>query len=173
CRRPGALRRGRARPVERAAAGAARVRGRPRARAALERRGARAEVGRRARRARGGVVREGRARGAGGARARRLGHLQRPASAVSHAHGAGGDPLTVAEAYAEVERITRREARNFAYGIRVLPREKRQAISAVYAFARRVDDVADGDLPVTEKRARLAELGASLDEQSDDPMLVA
>src|SRR5262249_9876406 len=80
--------------------------------------------------------------GAGGARARRLGHLQRPASAVAYAARAGGAPLTVAEAYAEVERITRREARNFAYGIRVLPREKRQAISAVYAFARRVDDIA-------------------------------
>jgi phytoene synthase len=81
--------------------------------------------------------------------------------------------LTVEEAYAEVERITRREARNFAYGIRVLPREKRQAISAVYAFARRVDDIADGELPVDEKRARLAELRASLDAPSDDPMLVA
>ena len=81
--------------------------------------------------------------------------------------------MTVAEAYAEVERLTRREARNFAYGIRVLPREKRQAISAVYAFARRVDDLADGDLPTGEKRARLAELGAALDAPPADAMLVA
>jgi phytoene synthase len=81
--------------------------------------------------------------------------------------------VTVAEAYAEVERLTRKEARNFAYGIRVLPREKRQAISAVYAFARRVDDVADGPLPVDEKRARLLELRAALDAPPGDSMFVA
>lgn len=81
--------------------------------------------------------------------------------------------MTVAEAYAEVERLTRREARNFAYGIRVLPREKRQAISAVYAFARRVDDIADGTLPVDEKRARLRELRAALAAPAADATLVA
>jgi phytoene synthase len=69
----------------------------------------------------------------------------------------------VREAYAEVERITRREAKNFAYGIMVLPRRKRQAIAAIYAFARNVDDVADGCLPPEEKRARLEELRAGLD----------
>jgi len=37
--------------------------------------------------------------------------------------------MTVQEAYAEVERITRREAKNFSYGIMVLPRDKRQAIA--------------------------------------------
>jgi phytoene synthase len=52
--------------------------------------------------------------------------------------------VTTEQAYAEVERLTRRRARNFAYGIMVLPREKRRAIAAIYAFARRVDDVADG-----------------------------
>jgi len=81
--------------------------------------------------------------------------------------------VTVADAYAEVERLTRREARNFAYGIRVLPREKRQALSAVYAFARRVDDVADGELPVEEKRARLRELRAALDGTPAEAMFVA
>jgi 15-cis-phytoene synthase len=71
--------------------------------------------------------------------------------------------VTTARAYAEVERLTRRRARNFAYGIMVLPRAKRRAIAAIYAFARSVDDVADGELPVTEKRARLEQLRASLD----------
>ena len=61
--------------------------------------------------------------------------------------------MTTEQAYAEVERLTRRRARNFAYGIMVLPREKRRAISAIYAFARRVDDVADGaDLPADENK---------------------
>ena len=64
--------------------------------------------------------------------------------------------MSVAEAYAEVERITRREAKNFAYGIMLLPRAKRRAIAAIYAFARRVDDVADGDLQPDVKRARAA-----------------
>ena len=71
-------------------------------------------------------------------------------------------------AYQEVERLTRRRARNFAYGIRVLPRPKRRAISAIYAFARRVDDVADGALPKEEKRARLEDLRAGLDARPDD-----
>ncbi len=81
---------------------------------------------------------------------------------------------TIEQAYAEVQRVTRARAKNFAYGIMVPPREKRRAIAAVYAFAREVDDVADGTLPVDEKRARLAALRASLDDDApDDPMLVA
>jgi phytoene synthase len=82
--------------------------------------------------------------------------------------------MTADRAYAEVERITRRRARNFAYGIMVLPREKRRAIAAIYAFARRVDDIADGDLPRAEKRAALESLRAALDDlPGDDAMLVA
>jgi 15-cis-phytoene synthase len=81
--------------------------------------------------------------------------------------------MSVEEAYAEVGRITRREAKNFAYGIMVLPRAKRQAIAAIYAFARTVDDVADGELPPEEKRARLEELRAALDEDPADPVFVA
>ena len=80
--------------------------------------------------------------------------------------------MSVQEAYAEVGRITRREAKNFAYGIMVLPRAKRQAIAAIYAFARRVDDVADGELPAEEKQARLEELRAALDTDPVDPVFV-
>jgi phytoene synthase len=81
--------------------------------------------------------------------------------------------MTAAEAYAEVERLTRRRARNFAYGIMVLPREKRRAIAAIYAFARRVDDVADGDLPVSEKRAQLELARAALSSTGVDAMSIA
>jgi phytoene synthase len=81
--------------------------------------------------------------------------------------------MSVQEAYAEVGRITRREAKNFAYGIMVLPRAKRQAIAAIYAFARRVDDVADGDLPLEEKRAQLDELRSALADDPADPVFVA
>jgi phytoene synthase len=82
--------------------------------------------------------------------------------------------VNVEQAYAEVERITRERARNFAFGIMVLPKQKRRAIAAIYAFAREVDDIADGDAPAEEKRARLVELHRRLDEQPpDDPMWVA
>jgi phytoene synthase len=81
--------------------------------------------------------------------------------------------MSVQEAYAEVGRITRREAKNFAYGIMVLPRPKRQAIAAIYAFARRVDDVADGGLPPAERRAQLEDLRGALDAESADPVFVA
>jgi phytoene synthase len=81
--------------------------------------------------------------------------------------------MNIDAAYAEVERITRREAKNFAYGIMVLPREKRRAIAAIYAFARAVDDVADGTLPVDGKRAGLEALRSSLDASPADAMAVA
>jgi phytoene synthase len=78
------------------------------------------------------------------------------------------------QAYAEVERLTRHRARNFAYGIMVLPRPKRRAIAAIYAFARRVDDIADGGLPDLEKRAALDALRDELDAPpGEDAMLVA
>jgi 15-cis-phytoene synthase len=82
---------------------------------------------------------------------------------------------TLAEAYAECERITRTEAGNFYYGIRLLPEHKRTALCAVYALARRVDDIGDGDLPRETKVKALAELRAELDHLGDssDPVLLA
>jgi phytoene synthase len=74
------------------------------------------------------------------------------------------------------EALTRRRARNFWYGIRLLPPAKRHALAAVYALARRVDDVGDGTWPADEKRARLDRILASLeriDPTSPDPVLAA
>jgi phytoene synthase len=65
-------------------------------------------------------------------------------------------------AYAEVQRLTRARAKNFAYGIMLLPRAKRRGVAAIYAFAREVDDIADGQLPAAEKRVRLEELRHAL-----------
>ena len=86
--------------------------------------------------------------------------------------------MTVDQAYGEVVRITRREARNFAWGIAVLPRPKRLAVAALYAFARRVDDIADDPiLPVEERRAGLAACRAAVEDlpaaEPGDPVLVA
>jgi len=52
--------------------------------------------------------------------------------------------------------ITRRSASNLALAFALLPPEKRDAMSALYAFCREVDDVADEDsLPLSERRERL------------------
>jgi phytoene synthase len=74
---------------------------------------------------------------------------------------------TVDLAYTTCESITRTEARNFYYGIRLLPVQKRQALCAVYALARRIDDIGDGDLAATEKLAGLTQAQASLAAFSD------
>ena len=84
-------------------------------------------------------------------------------------------------AYAECIRITRAEARNFAYGIRLLPTDKRRAMSAVYAMARRIDDIGDGPLPTLQRSRELAQIGADLHNlhsgdgrsSNDDPVLIA
>jgi len=43
------------------------------------------------------------------------------------------------------EQLTRRAARNFYYGLKLLPEPKRSAMFALYAYMRLVDDIADGD----------------------------
>jgi phytoene synthase len=78
-------------------------------------------------------------------------------------------------AYAVCERITKTEARNFYYGIRLLTRRRRSALCAVYALARRVDDIGDGELPIEEKAVQLEEVRKSLAEldSTTDPVLIA
>jgi 15-cis-phytoene synthase len=70
--------------------------------------------------------------------------------------------MDVDAAYRHCEEITWSQARNFSYGIRLLPPAKRQALAAVYAFARRIDDIGDGDLPKPAKLAALADARASV-----------
>src|SRR5471032_2031087 len=54
--------------------------------------------------------------------------------------------------------ITRKSASNLALAFILLPKKKRDAMSALYAFCREVDDVADDETVPTEKRrAQLAE----------------
>jgi 15-cis-phytoene synthase len=84
--------------------------------------------------------------------------------------------VTVAGSYRHCESITRQAAANFYYGIRLLPREKRQATCAVYAFARRVDDIGDGRIAPREKLDLLDVCGRSLQNMrtSDmDPVMAA
>jgi phytoene synthase len=89
--------------------------------------------------------------------------------------------VELTEAYRECERITWTQARNFAYGIRLLPADKRRGLAVVYAFARRIDDIGDGTMPAEQKIAALEEARhAVLDLRSledpatrEDPVLLA
>jgi phytoene synthase len=84
----------------------------------------------------------------------------------------------VREAYSEALAITRREAKNFGWGIALLPRRKREAVAALYAFARRVDDIADdASLAASERRKRLESCRATVEAlpavPDNDPVLLA
>jgi phytoene synthase len=92
--------------------------------------------------------------------------------------------IDIAAAYQQCEHITRTEARNFSYGIRLLPGPKRGALSAVYAFARRVDDIGDSQASDEVRLAGLAAVRTALHQvidavetkrafESDDLVLVA
>lgn len=52
-------------------------------------------------------------------------------------------PLSLEESYAHCERIARAKAKNFYYSFLVLPKPKRVAMCAVYAFMRECDDLSD------------------------------
>src|SRR5580658_379668 len=79
-------------------------------------------------------------------------------------------------AYEWCEAVTRREAKNFAYGIRLLHKPERQALSAVYALARRIDDIGDGDGTSEEKLTGLLHVRKDIDPidpHTNDPVLWA
>lgn len=83
---------------------------------------------------------------------------------------------TVEDAYAHCARITREQARNFHYGIRLLPPDKRSALCAVYALARIIDDIGDDlALSAEAKLQGLAEVRKSLGDlsTSTEPVYVA
>jgi len=82
-------------------------------------------------------------------------------------------------AYSVCRGITRTNARNFYYAFLVLPKRKREALCAVYAFMRRCDDITDDtSLSLAERRVKLNAWLEALHrvqqgEPSDDPILLA
>jgi 15-cis-phytoene synthase len=84
-------------------------------------------------------------------------------------------------AYAACAEVTRTQAKNFAYGIALLPPAKRRAMAVVYALARRVDDIVDEPGPIGARARSLDELQASVAStmaqrapaNPDDAVLVA
>jgi phytoene synthase len=71
------------------------------------------------------------------------------------------DPLSAS--YSQCREFARRTARNFYYSFLVLPRAKRRAMCALYAFLRRTDDIGDSARPVQERRRELDEWRRQLD----------
>ncbi len=88
-------------------------------------------------------------------------------------------PAQLTMAYSVCRGITRTNAKNFYYAFLVLPKRKRQALCAVYAFMRRCDDITDdASLSLEERRFKLdawldALHRAQQGEPSDDPILLA
>jgi len=63
----------------------------------------------------------------------------------------------------ESRTITRKSASNLALAFVLLPKTKRDGMSALYAFCRAVDDIADDDsTPTVQRRAKLAEWRADV-----------
>lgn len=85
----------------------------------------------------------------------------------------------LSHAYAVCRGIARRAAKNFYYGFMVLPSDKRNALSAVYAFMRHADDISDE--PGVDPQLKRQKLQEWLDAAkavftgtaTDDPVLMA
>jgi phytoene synthase len=89
------------------------------------------------------------------------------------APGARAQQRDLSAAYRACETLTRERAGNFYYGIRLLPAVKRHALCAVYAYARRIDDIGDGDDPPARKLALLAAAHERLHGDTGEEMWVA
>ena len=74
----------------------------------------------------------------------------------------------LANAYQYCETNTKKQARNFYYGIRLLTPDKRNAMSALYAFARRVDDVGDSKESNENKLIQLKSLRSQVETIEND-----
>jgi squalene synthase HpnC/squalene synthase HpnD len=76
---------------------------------------------------------------------------------------AGVGLAEVEASYRYCRDVTCAAARNFYYGILLLPRAKRDAVCALYAFMRQADDFSDQAGDAAAKKRRLAEWRATLD----------
>jgi squalene synthase HpnD len=72
-------------------------------------------------------------------------------------------PLDPLAAQAHVRRISEASGSSFLSGIKVLSAKRREAMYAIYAFCREVDDIADDPLALDEKRRLLAEWRREID----------
>ncbi len=71
------------------------------------------------------------------------------------AESSAPSPLTATAATHHVHQVVRGSGTSFLWGMRVLPKPRREAMFAIYAFCREVDDVADEPGAPEGKLARL------------------
>ncbi|HZV87798.1 MAG TPA: squalene synthase HpnC [Candidatus Binatus sp.] len=72
--------------------------------------------------------------------------------------------ISTARSYDECHRIARAAHSNFYYAFFLLPKPRRDALAALYAFMRLVDDVADEGDDLAAKQRGLADWRAALDD---------
>jgi phytoene synthase len=78
------------------------------------------------------------------------------------AESSAPSPAAAASAVHHVHEVVRRSGTSFLWGMRVLPRARREAMFAIYAFCREVDDIADGSEAPETKLACLEEWRAEI-----------
>jgi squalene synthase HpnC len=83
---------------------------------------------------------------------------------VGERHVAPSDQMSLAQSYEECHRIARAAHSNFYYAFFLLPKPKRDALAALYAFMRLVDDVSDEGHELAAKQRGLAKWRAAFDE---------
>jgi squalene synthase HpnC len=71
---------------------------------------------------------------------------------------------TIAESYEQCHRIARASHSNFYYAFFLLPKPKRDALAALYAFMRLIDDVSDEGQDLAARQRGLARWRAALDQ---------
>lgn len=82
--------------------------------------------------------------------------------------------LSLKESYKHCKKVTREQAKNFYYGIRLLPADRRDALCAIYAFFRYCDDISDDDQKGDPARMLAAWRGALVSEDIESsPILPA
>ncbi len=110
------------------------------------------------------------------------GRAARPDDDIERARSAAspdtGGSNALAASYAECRRVAREASSNFYYTFFLLPRPKRDALCALYAFMRLVDDVSDEPGDLAQKQRGLARWRVALDaavggEASAHPVLPA
>jgi len=72
--------------------------------------------------------------------------------------------IAIEDSYAECHRVARESRSNFYHAFFLLPDSKRDALAALYAFMRLVDDVADEGADLGAKQRGLAKWRAALDQ---------
>lgn len=96
-----------------------------------------------------------------------------PAVVASHSKLPDTDAIrqnkaTAADSFAFCHEVSRREAGNFYWSFRLLPRDARQAMCTLYAFMRHTDDLADREAPIAEREADLNQWRSLLDQAVDN-----